>query len=65
MQWYKGKRRRPVVPIANKFQQFISVETDKAGSMVYTCIGRNNAGNTRHVESGHITVTVKGQNLMY
>jgi len=67
VQWYKGKRKLPVVPFANYFQQWVLVGTDKPGSTVYTCIGRKNAENTctKHAKSASITVMVKGQNLSY
>jgi len=45
VQWYTG--RRPVVPIAQYFQQIFVVPTDSPNKREYSCIGRNNAGNKR------------------
>ena len=60
MQWYKGKHRRPAVSIRSVFQQLVSVETNVAGTFVYTCVGKNNAGKVHHTKSKSITVVVKG-----
>ena len=63
VQWYKGRRRRPAVSIHSIFQQLVSVETNVAGSFVYTCIGRNIVGKVHRAKSKSITVVVNGKNL--
>ena len=59
VQWYRDKI--PVIPIAKEFQQLYSVPTDSPHTTVYTCVGRNNAGNMPRKTEKSVKVTVQGK----
>jgi len=59
VQWYKDGT--PVNPIPSPFQQQLIVSTDISHTYpaVYTCVGINYAGKTKHTRFANITVIVK------
>ena len=58
VQWFSGKQA--VVHLAQVYQQYYMVPTDKSGVNKYTCEGSNNAGNVIQHAHESITVIVKG-----
>lgn len=54
IQWYKNH-----VLIPHQSSPFYLVSTDIPGTTVYTCTGKNNAGNTENIASTNITIEVK------
>ena len=55
IQWYKNN-----IPISQQSSELYLVSTDSPGTTVYTCVGKNNAGNMENTASANITVIVKG-----
>ena len=62
VQWYSNNI--PAIPIAQLFQQLYSVPTDSPHTTVYTCVGRNSAGNMPRKREKSVTVTVQGRLIM-
>ena len=54
IQWYKNNASIP-----QQSSPFYLASTDTPGTTVYTCEGRNNAGNMENAASANIIVTVK------
>ena len=55
IQWYKNN-----VPILQKPpQSYLAASTNTPGTTVYTCEGKNNAGNMKNTANANITVIVK------
>ena len=61
--WYKNVTA--VNPFPSPFQQLLTIPTDTTHTTIYTCIGTNYAGNTKHTISANITVMVKGKETCY
>jgi len=59
VQWFSNNA--PVIPIAKRFQQLFSVPTGFPHTTVYTCVGKNNAGNILRSAEKSIKVTVQGK----
>ena len=55
IQWYKNNTLIP-----QQSSPLYLASTDTPGTTVYTCEGKNNAGNMQNVARASITVTVKG-----
>ena len=58
MQWLSGKSA--VTYYAQVYQQSYLVPTDKPGTNIYTCEGKNHAGNIKQSVQKSITVIVEG-----
>ena len=58
IQWYKNN-----ISIPQQSSPFYLASTDTPGTTVYTCEGRNNAGNMENVASTNVIVTVKSRCL--
>ena len=54
IQWYKND-----IPIPQESSELYLASTDVPGTTIYSCKGKNNAGNMDNTASANITVTVK------
>ena len=54
IQWYKND-----IPIPQESSELYLASTDTPSTAMYSCEGRNNAGNMENTASANITVTVK------
>ena len=59
VQWYKNDIS--INHIASYFQQALLIPNNTKHTTVYTCIGKNYAGNKKHVGFANITVIVRGK----
>ena len=55
IQWYRNN-----VSIPQQSSPFYLVSTDYPSTTVYTCEGKNKAGNMENVVKAYVTITVKG-----
>jgi len=53
IQWYEKN-----VPLPRQSSKVYLASTDIPSTTVYTCVGKNNAGNMENVARANITVTV-------
>ena len=60
IQWYKNS-----IPIPQGSSELYLASTDVPSTTVYSCEGRNKAGNTENTASANITVTVKSVYCIY
>ena len=56
IQWYKND-----IPIPQESSQLYLVSTDAPSTTVYTCEGKNGAGNMENIVHANITVIVKSK----
>lgn len=58
IQWYKN-----YVPITQESSELYLTSTDVPGITVYTCEGKNNAGNKENIAKANVTIIVKSKLL--
>jgi len=63
VQWHSNNM--PVIPVEQLFQQLLSVPTGSPRTTVYTCVGKNEAGNMERRTEKSVTVIVQGKAINY